>query len=116
MSTGKQQHVKSEKAIKTTPQVARWRDENSFATVITPNNKGGSSHLFSPTAFLSFKKTPAELKSYCSFTHTLRQTHTHTHFTLSLYLDVTRSKPAGVLLAAQGQNVEIHQHSKVPTL
>lgn len=40
----------------------------------------------------------------------------HTPFSLCLYLHLVHSKPAGVLSVAQGQYVEIHQHSKVPTL
>lgn len=64
------------------------------------------------TPLLSFEKTPSKREAIYSFIHVF----TPTPFFLCLYLDVVRSKPAGVLMAAQGQNVKIHQHSKVPTL
>lgn len=68
--------------------------------------------ILDSTLLLSFEKAPSRTEAIYSLAHLF----TRTPFSLCLYLDVVRSKPAGVLLAAQGQNVEIHQHSKVPTL
>lgn len=68
--------------------------------------------ILDSTLLLSFEKAPSTTEAIYSLTHLF----TPTPFSLCLYLDVVRSKPAGVLFAAQGQNVKIHQHSEVPTL
>ena len=68
--------------------------------------------ILDSTLLLSFEKASSRTEAIYSVTHLF----TRTPLSLCLYLNVVRSKPAGVLLAAQGQDVEIHQHSKIPTL
>lgn len=80
---------------KAASQLCRWRGENNLELKVFS--------ISTPW----WLKDPQQNRSHIFI---------HTHTLLAVYLNVVCSKPAGVLLAAQGQNVEIHQHGKVPTL
>lgn len=60
-------------ASKETPQVVRWRDENSFATMKTPKRKTEGSKSFQiPRHCCLLKRPPAEQKPYI-------HSHTYSH-------------------------------------